>query len=186
MLEIKNVSLEKRKLSNGNDYRFMICFYYGAENGKPVRKYKAVKRKPLSTPEQYELLAKQQFDKVYQQTFPGVNGNASITKYFKSLINSKPENCSKATVLRRSYKLFLEFIQTEFKYEPLFEDINESFIMKYISFIDNCKKANGTPLTRVSKYSYFRGIITLLRYAADDGLIKFSKLRTFNERKVFI
>jgi hypothetical protein len=58
--------------------------------------------------------------------------------------------------------------------------------MKYISFIDNCKKTNGTPLTRVSKYSYFRGIISLLRHAADDDLIKFSKLRVFNERKVFI
>jgi hypothetical protein len=186
MLEIKTVSLEKRKLSNGNDYRFMICFYYGSENGKPVRKYKAIKRKPFSTSEQYKLLANQQFNKVYQQTFPGVNGNVSITKYFKSLINSKSENCSKATVLRRSYKLFLEFIETEFKKEPLFEDINESFIMRYISFIDNCKKTNGTPLTRVSKYSYFRGIISLLRHAADDGLIKFSKLRIFNERKVFI
>jgi hypothetical protein len=53
MKEIGKVKLVKRKNANFTIFQLLLMYYYGVENGKPIRKYKTIKSFKIPSSEEY-------------------------------------------------------------------------------------------------------------------------------------
>jgi integrase len=173
--EIKKVSLEKRKNTNSTGFRFLLMYYYGIENGKPIRKYKTIKNSKKLSPKEYQRYANEVLSKEEKRISEDLS-NVVLT-YFKDTIESKSQYNSNLTVFNSAYKLFSEYIKNVIGYDIKFDQVKGTFFKDLINFINNYQKKNGELLSNNTKHAYFLKIMLVFRRAMDDGLISGAKIR---------